>query len=126
VSTSLALYTEPVSLEDPLPESVAAVARAYRDLLDERFGERVQSVHLFGSHARGDADADSDVDVAVVIRGLTEAERTDAIDLAFRAWKISPSPRILSPLVWSEAELADRVRSERRIAHDILSEGIPV
>jgi len=111
---------------DQLPAPVVAVARAYRQLLGERFGERVQNVRVFGSHARGDADADSDVDVAVVIRGLTEVERTDAIDLAFRAWKIHPSPQILSPLVWSEAELEDRVRRERRIAHDILSEGIPV
>jgi len=83
-------------------------------------------VRIFGSHARGDADDDSDVDVAVVISGLTEAERTEAIDLAFSAWKLDPSPRILSPLVWSEAELEDRVRSERRIAQDVLADGVPV
>lgn len=109
-----------------LPAPVVAVARAYHGFLDERFGDRVLEVRIFGSHARGDADDDSDVDVAVVISGLTEAERTEAIDLAFRAWKLDPSPRILSPLVWSEAELEDRVRSERRIAQDVLADGVPV
>lgn len=109
-----------------LSGAVVAAAGAYRRLLVERFGDRVVDVRVFGSSARGDAEDDSDVDVAVIIRGLCEADRTEAIDLAFRAWKLDPSPRTLSPLVWSEAELEDRVRAERRIAHDILTDGIPV
>jgi predicted nucleotidyltransferase len=115
-----------VTPTEQLCAPVIAVARAYRRLLDERFGDRVLDVRVFGSSARGDADEDSDVDVAVVISGLTEPERTLAVDLAFRAWKKDPSPRVLSPLVWSEVELEDRVRSERRIARDVLEEGVRV
>ena len=122
----LALYNGSVTPEEQLLAPVIAVVRAYRRLLDERFGDRVLDVRVFGSSARGDADEDSDVDVAVVIQGLTEPERTEAVDFAYRAWKLDPSPRILSPLVWSEVELADRVRAERRIALDILEEGVRV
>lgn len=39
-------------------------------LLREEFGDRVASVVLFGSIARGTARPDSDIDVCVVIRGL--------------------------------------------------------
>lgn len=90
-------------------------------------------VRVFGSYARGDAGEESDLDVAVVITALTEAERTTAIDLALEALRAvgagagerAQAP-LHSPLVWSVDELADRVRSQRRIALDILSEGIAV
>ncbi|MDF0650108.1 MAG: nucleotidyltransferase domain-containing protein [Nitrospira sp.] len=39
-------------------------------LLREEFGDRVRSLLVFGSVARGTARPDSDVDVCVVIRGL--------------------------------------------------------
>jgi uncharacterized protein len=115
-----------VTLEGKLPKAVVEAAGAYRGFLWERFGDRLLDVRVFGSNARGDADDDSDVDIAVIIRDLSESDRTEAIDLAFRAWKLDPSPRILSPLVWSEAELEDRIRTERRIAYDILTDGIQV
>jgi len=117
----------PDSGERALPDDVRAVLLAYRALLAARFGARLLSVTLFGSRARGDAEPDSDVDVAVVIRGLDDSEPAIAIDLAFEAWrqggKRGPLP---SPLVWSEAEQADRLARERRIALDVQREGIPV
>jgi predicted nucleotidyltransferase len=39
-------------------------------LLREEFGDRVRSLLVFGSVARGTARPDSDVDVCVVIREL--------------------------------------------------------
>jgi len=109
-----------------VPEPVLQAARTYRRLLEQRFGDRLVAVRIFGSYARGDAEDDSDIDVAVVVRGLTEGERTDAIDLAFEAWTQNRAVGPLSPLVWSDAELDDRLRAERRIAEDVLSEGIPL
>jgi len=109
-----------------LPAAVGAVARGYRALLAQRFGQRLSEVRIFGSYARGDAEEDSDLDVAVVIRDLTEPERTEAIDLAYQAWRLDTSAPVVSPLVWSGAEWADRVGAERRIALDILGEGVGV
>jgi hypothetical protein len=65
--------------------------------------------------------------VCIVVEGLTEGERTEAIDLAFTAWhQTGQRAPLLSPLVWSEAERAARLRAERRIALDIAREGRPV
>ncbi len=55
----------------------------FRSALDEIYGERLERVVLFGSHARGDARADSDYDIAVFLKDLdsfgTEAGRIAAI-----------------------------------------------
>lgn len=56
----------------------------FRSALDETYGERIERVVLFGSHARGEARADSDYDVAVFLKDLdsfgTEAGRIAAIE----------------------------------------------
>jgi predicted nucleotidyltransferase len=85
------------------------------------------SLRLFGSQARGDADVDSDADVSVVIIGLTEHDRDEAIDLAYEAWRgTGRAGPLISPLVWSEVEQQRRRQAERRIALDIDREGIPL
>jgi uncharacterized protein len=110
-----------------IPEALRPSLAEYRDLLVRRFGDRLISLSLFGSRARGDASPDSDVDVAVIVRDLDEAERVEAIDLAFDAWarmgRVGPP---LSPLVWSDRQAADYRRRERRLALDIEREGIAV
>jgi predicted nucleotidyltransferase len=106
---------------------VAPLLAAYRGLLEARFGERLLELVLFGSRARGDAEPDSDIDVCVVISGVDDDERAVAIDLAFRAWRAtSPSGPLLSPLVWSEEERDERLRAGRRIALDVVRDGIPL
>jgi predicted nucleotidyltransferase len=42
-------------------------------VLRRAFGDRLVSVVLFGSHARGDATPESDVDIFLVIRGLPDS-----------------------------------------------------
>jgi len=111
----------------PLPPALREALPAYRRRLEARFGVRLVSLRLFGSCARGDADDDSDADVAVVIDGLTEPERTEAVDAAYAAWRAAGAEGpLLSPLVWSVEEWDDRVTAERRIALDIRREGIAV
>jgi len=108
-----------------LPDDVSSLLGKYRELLAARFGSRVESVRLFGSRARGDHEPESDADVAVVIADLTEPERTVAIDLAMEAWRATGrGEALISPLVWSSAEFAERLAGERRIALDVLHEGI--
>lgn len=38
----------------------------FKELLNEKFGQEIVSIHLFGSKARGDAEQESDIDVLVV------------------------------------------------------------
>ncbi|HVY17739.1 MAG TPA: nucleotidyltransferase domain-containing protein [Rhodopila sp.] len=52
--------------------SVAAdpVLKRFRSALNAAYGDRLERVILFGSHARGDARPDSDYDVAVFLRNM--------------------------------------------------------
>ena len=47
---------------------VDPILSRFRAALDEKFGERIERVVLFGSRARGDSRPDSDHDVAVFLR----------------------------------------------------------
>jgi len=105
-----------------LPSPVRSAVACYRDLLRARFGARLCWVRVFGSYARGDAGPESDVDVAVVISGLNEPERTEAVDLAYKARP--PHGPVLIPIVWTDDQWNDRLVHERRIALDIQDEGL--
>ena len=48
---------------------VWAIVGEYRSRLKEILGDRLDSVVLYGSTARGDAGNDSDIDVLCIIRG---------------------------------------------------------
>ncbi len=98
---------------------------AYRRELEQRFGERLLSLRLFGSRARGDASEDSDADVAIVIRDLSEVECDWAVRRAFEVWQEHEfRGPVLAPVVWSESQHRDRLAAERRIALDIAREGV--
>jgi predicted nucleotidyltransferase len=68
-----------------------------------RVGDRVDSITLFGSHARGDARPDSDVDVFIVVdrrdRTLTAAIHDVALHvdlehLTYTSIKICPAAKL--------------------------------
>ena len=60
------------------------VARALADWLRKRFGDRVQSVVLFGSVARGEADDESDIDMLVLVRDkLSRPEQKEIADYSY-------------------------------------------
>jgi predicted nucleotidyltransferase len=54
-----------ISTSDP-------VLASYRATLAEVYGDRLDSVVLFGSRARGDARPDSDYDIAVFLKDITD------------------------------------------------------
>jgi len=87
-----------------------------RELLDELkqglerlYGERLESVYLFGSHARGEAVSASDVDVLVVLDEVrhyfAETERTsELVSSLSLARDISISLVFLSAAEWQRGE----------------------
>jgi predicted nucleotidyltransferase len=46
--------------------------KRFRALLQGMYGNQIERIVLFGSHARGDAHADSDYDVAVFLKSLPD------------------------------------------------------
>ncbi len=47
---------------------VQQIAKEYKVVLHELYGNELAELVLFGSHARGDAGEESDVDFAIVLR----------------------------------------------------------
>jgi predicted nucleotidyltransferase len=105
-----------------LPADLRAAIATYAKRLSSRFGNRLRFVRLFGSWARSEAGEDSDVDVAVVVDGLTCDEWRDAVSDAVDVELETGAT--LSPFVVASDHFDLLVRRERRIARDILEEGM--
>lgn len=78
-----------------LPASFVDDLRRYVEALGRHFGERLVSVVLFGSRARGEARSESDIDMLIVVRGLprNRFERYGGLrDVARRCRMSSPQP----------------------------------
>jgi predicted nucleotidyltransferase len=114
----VAMTVRPGGLPVKLREALAAYARH----LAVRFGSRLRFVRLFGSWARAEAREDSDVDVAVVVEALTRNEWRDAVGDAVDVELATGVT--LSPFVVSGEHFDLLCKRERRIARDILEEGI--
>jgi predicted nucleotidyltransferase len=105
---------------------VAAALGRFRAALGLRFGRRLREVTLFGSRARGEAHEESDVDVLVVVDALSEKERAEVMDLAWRAAFEGEEYVVLSPLPYSSEQAADMRRRERRLFREIDRDGVPL
>ncbi len=72
----------------PVRPSVRAALGEAKAALERLYGDRLVTVILFGSHARGEAHDESDVDVLAVLRGefrvYDEVKRTS--DLVMQAF----------------------------------------
>ena len=102
-------------LKKILPELKAA--------LEQRYGERLVKLILFGSYARGEATEDSDIDVLVVLRDMESSYREIAAtgDIVT---KLGLEYDTLIALIPIEAE---RFEAERTpFVVNVKSEGIPV
>lgn len=106
---------------------VLDLAKQFKAAIVAAFGDRILEVRVFGSMARGDANEDSDLDLFVkvdqkdrpLVRGIVDAacEISEA-ETAYRP--------VLSPLVMSRDHFEELLQRERRIARDILIEGVAV
>ena len=105
-----------------VPPSILAAVADYAERLKLRFGPRLRLVRLYGSWARGEAHEHSDIDVAAVIEGLSVNEWREAVG---DGWETQCATDIvLSTFVVSGERFDELLRRERRIAADILREGI--
>ncbi len=106
--------------EQRIGETLAVLKSRLQELLK---GSLVRLV-LFGSRARGDYEESSDVDIAVIVRGLSRPLKDRILKEVAGIELEHDQP--LSVLVFSEEELNRLHERERRIAHDILEEGVPL
>lgn len=109
-----------------LDPSTANALATFKARLIERYGERLKSIFLFGSRARGDFQPDSDADVAVFLDHVTDPMREQMAigDDAYDVW-MATGIRI-EPWVFDQASLADPDRYRAAsLVKTIRQEGIP-
>jgi len=111
------------SLSHLAPNEQAAVME-YVAHIRHRFPDRVLSVTLFGSKARGDADTESDIDLLVLV---------DADNSEFRSelWRIASDISleynvVLSARVFAQARWAETRRIRLPLYRAIVADGVPL
>lgn len=109
------------TLLDPIEKQILI---ELKECLTKYLEKRSYKVILFGSKARGTAEQYSDLDVAILIDGLDRKLKREVFDIvADIELKFLHS---ISALVLSTEEFNRLVNRERRLATDILREGIEV
>lgn len=102
--------------------SASAALSRFASLVRARFGDRVQDVRVFGSHARGEASEESDLDVLVVINGLDSAEGREIAHMAGDV--LTEFGRLVSAFTQSAQSWQSLRDRERLIAREIDREGV--
>ena len=101
----------------------AAVAE-YVDRIQRHFPDRILSVMLFGSKARGDADTESDIDLLVLVDVETNQFRSElwliASDVSLD-YNVVLSPRVFGQARWDESQ---QIRLP--LYRAIVADGIPL
>lgn len=105
-------------LTDDEKKAVAEIKQSIQALV----GDRMKSLVLFGSKARGDFDPESDVDLAILVDGLTPELKRKIIDIV--ADIELKYLVVFSALVLSLEDFRLLRQRERRIALDIENEGV--
>ena len=107
--------TRPATTDDPVLKAAVEAVRAH-------YGDRVESIVLFGSRARGDHGPESDYDVAVFLKDL-ERSYPEAVALGDRAWQVFEETGASVSLIPLSSEHRPGTALLR---YDIAKDGIPL
>jgi predicted nucleotidyltransferase len=98
----------------------AAIREALRRHIDQRYrpDPNIVAVHLFGSFARGRAVPGSDVDLLVILERDPRPPRDRIPDHLPGGFPVG-----VDVVVWTRAEMEERLARHDRLARTILAEG---
>ena len=111
------------SLSQLMPDERAAVTE-YLERIRRYFPDRILSIMLFGSKARGDDDAESDIDLLVMVDVETNQFRSQlwriASDISLD-YNVVLSPRVFDQNHWDETR-----RTRLPLYRAIIADSIPL
>jgi len=107
-------------------EEYRGTVRRLTELLSARFGEKLVSIVVFGSVARGVAKRDSDIDVLLVCEDFEKSmHRTDKlVDVILQLWSEEKKP--LDEQVWIQFHplRPEEAEKNRPIYLDMIEDGV--
>src|SRR5262249_25481284 len=117
----LPLYAKKGGMTDAIPSPRAnPILARFRAALTEMYGERLESVVLYGSQARGDATEEADYDIAVFINNLTD-RMAESGRIALAATDIlSETGTVIHAIPFPACSYRDRTL----LMHEIRREGL--
>jgi uncharacterized protein len=105
-----------------LSENEYIVVSRLKSTLRDLLGDRLIKFVLFGSKARGDDDPESDIDIGIIVNNLTRKLKLELLSIVADIELEYLKP--MSTIFFDEQEFNNLLKRERRIALDILNEGI--
>jgi predicted nucleotidyltransferase len=120
------MSSAPATASRPASPLVRLMTEQFAGKLRERFGDRVLSIRLFGSYAKGGAHEHSDIDVAVVVDHLDWPTKSEIIELAIDVEEAHGFAISVMPTVFDRARWELWRHQERALVRDIENEGIPL
>jgi len=98
----------------------------FKERVLHAFPLRIKSITLFGSRATGRAKRDSDYDVFIMVDRRDRTLVDTIFDIAYDIYIESNLTFDISPVIMSEEFFNARLSQERRIAREIVQQGIPL
>lgn len=88
----------------------------------KRYKDKIESIILFGSVARGDAKEDSDIDILIIVKERNIEDMKEIYGIAFEV-SIGHSKDI-SPKIYAIAEVLNRIEIGAPFIKEVLKEGV--
>ncbi|NCO34356.1 MAG: hypothetical protein AUJ92_01285 [Armatimonadetes bacterium CG2_30_59_28] len=97
---------------------------AFKSNLSRDTRDRIRSLRVFGSYARGEAEPDSDLDILALVDRWTPELQQAIADAAYRAMWDDDFKVILSPKVFTEEEFLTRLQQGYSFYRSVAKEAI--
>ncbi len=106
-----------------MDEKVEKILKEIKRYLEEKYGDKIKKVILYGSYARGEATEDSDVDVLVVVSDDLDPDDVEEYLVPLIGNFLAYWGELVTTIVIKESEF---LKEQSDFLINVRKEGIPV
>lgn len=96
--------------------------KAFTDRVLKELGDRVESIVVYGSVARGEAGEDSDIDVLIV--GRDKEMRSNVLEIGYDVDYENSFETFITPICFTSEEFEHRMKVGSPFIFEVLKEGV--